>query len=167
MFEGETYAFLIFTEHGCKRGIVSRLHSTVDTLGTLRTVTWTHHYGTQGRTQGQRTNHGNTNRSSHGDTKLGIENPRSTAHESNRNKHRHKHNGTSDNRHSHITHRILGSQVRRFIAGVELLLYGFHHHNGIVNYRTDSKHQRKQRQDIDGEPGSSQTCEGTHQRYNN
>ena len=165
MADEEHDTFLILAQHGVERGIVCRTHPSVDALRTLRTVRRTHHDGTQGGTKRQCRNHGDAHRRCHRNAELRIEHTRSTAHKRHGDKHRHEHAGTRDDSHRHIAHRILRGKVGRLISGVELGLHSLHHHDGIVHHRTDGKHQRKQRQDVETEPRSHQAGKRTDQRH--
>ena len=163
----EHHTFLIFAQHGVERSIVCRTHPSVDALRTLRAVRRAHHDGTQGRAKRQCRNHGDAHRRCHRDTELRIEHARSTAHKRHGDKHRHEHAGTRDDGHRHIAHRILRGKVGGLVSGIELGLHRLHHHDGIVHHRTDGKHQRKQRQDIEAEPRSHQTGKRADQRHDN
>ena len=163
MADEEHDSFLIFTQYGIERGVVGSTYPSVDALGTLGSVRRAHHDGTQGGTQRQSRNHGDTYGSRHSDTELSIEHTRRASHKGYGNKHRHEDAGTGDDSHRHVAHRILGGEVGRLIAGIKLGLYRFHHYNGIVNHRTDSKYQGKQGQDVQTEPRSYQTGKRTYQ----
>ena len=167
MADEEHDTFLILAQHGVERGIVCRTYPSVDALRTLRTVRRTHHDGTQGGTKRQCRNHGDAHRRCHRDTELRIEHARSTAHKRHGDKYRHEHAGTRDDGHRHIAHRILRGKVRGLVSGIELGLHRLHHHDGIVHHRTDGKHQRKQRQDIETEPRSHQAGKRADQRHDN
>ena len=49
----------------------------------------------------------------------------------------------------------------RHVSGFQFRLYRFYHHNGIIHHRTDSKHECKERQQVDGKTGYSHKCKRT------
>ena len=42
----------------------------------------------------------------------------------------------------------------RHVSGFQFRLYRFYDHNGIIHHRTDSKYERKERQQVDGKTGN-------------
>ena len=164
MVEEEHQAFLVFAHHGIERSVVSGADATVQATGILLTARRFHHHGTQGRTESQGVQTGDTYRHSHGNTELGIEYTGGSSHESYRNKYRHEDKGTGDYRHRHIAHGILGSQIRRTVTHIKLGLHSLNHNDGVVHHCTDGQYQGKQGQDVDTESGHRQKGESTNQR---
>ena len=111
----------------------------------------TKHQGTKCRRKRECIDGGNTYCYGHCDTELLVELARRAAHHGNGNKYRHENQRRSKDGRRYAFHGIVGSHVGRAIAHIETGLHGFDHNNGIIYHCTDSKHQSKQRQQIDGE----------------
>ena len=91
-----------------------------------------------------------------------IEAAGDTAHDGDRNKHGHQHQGGGDHGRGHLIHGFHGGAFRVHPA-FDIVLNRFHHHNRIIHHNTDSQHQSQERQHIDGETDHGEYDKGPHQ----
>ena len=110
------------------------------------------HQRAQSRRQGEGVDGGQADRDGHGNTELRVECTRGSSHERGGYEYRHEDHGRNDNGRRYAAHRIGSRLISRPVPRVETALHGFHHDNGIVHYRADGKHQREEREQVDGEP---------------
>ena len=158
-------ALLILPHHGVERGVVSRLHPTVEALGALRAVGRAHDHGAEGGAEREGVDARDADGRGHRYAELGVEDARRAAHECHGDEHGHEDDGTRDDGHRHVAHRILRGLVWRLVADVELRLHGLDDDDRVVHHRTDGQHEGEQRQDVDTEAEHRQAGEGADQRH--
>ena len=145
---------LVFGENSVVAGFVGDLGVVVNTLPPfLRLIGFLlgpHHQRTECRTEHQRADARQTHRRRDGDAELGEERTGSAAHECHRDKHRHKHERTRDNRYRHFAHRFARS-LNGFLLGrtlhlpaLDLRHYGLHDDDSVIDDSTDGQHQSKE-----------------------
>ena len=110
-----------------------------------------HNQGTECRTQRKGVDSGNGNGNRHCQTELRVERTCCTADKTYGDKHRHENECGGDKCGCDVAHRRDCGGIRRFDTFVELRLHRLDHHNGIVDHRTDDKHQCKQCQHVQAE----------------
>ena len=90
-----------------------------------------------------------SDRTGDSDAELGKERTARAGHESDRDEHRHEDERTTDDCHRHFAHRIFGGLVRRLVTRLHLRHHRFDDHYRIIDDRSDSEHQGKERKDIE------------------
>ena len=111
-------------------------------------------------TEGQRHNAGKYHRNGDGNGELLVQLTRHATHEGGRNKYGAQHQHDSDNRASHLVHRVPCCFFGREAELVHVALDVFDHHDGIVNDDTDGENHAEQGQSVDREPQHVHTGEG-------
>ena len=96
-----------------------------------------------------------------------IEDAGCAASEADGDEHRHEDEGTGNNGHRHVAHRVFRRFVRTCVARIEFRLHGFHDDNGVVHHRTDGKHEGKERQQVKRKASHGKAGERAYQRYYN
>ena len=121
------------------------------------------HQGTQGGRERHCVDGGDDNGYRHRHTKLGVEDARSAAHETNGDEDAHEDDGGRDEGRREALHRIDRGEIRRLVALVELRLDGFHHDDGVVHHRADYQDQSKERQQVKAKADEVKHGEGAYQ----
>ena len=149
---------MVFPEDGIVTGLISHFGIIVNTLPFLAfnrfLVCRSHQNRTERRTKHECADAGEAYCSGEGHTELGEERTGRTAHKGHRNEHRHEDEGTRDNGRGHFAQRFARS-LRGLIFGraLHFARFEFCHHrfddnDGIIDDRTDGKHQSEERDDI-------------------
>ena len=120
--------------------------------------------GTERRAQRQRVDSRYADSHRHRQTELDIERTRSAAHKRNRNKYCHEHQRGGDNGIADPLHRIDAGHVGRAVPDVEPRLHRLDDDNRIIDHGSDHKHQCKQSDQVDAEPGNRHERKRTDQR---
>ena len=121
--------------------------------------------GAKCRGQCQCIDSGQTDCNRHCQTELTIECTGSTSHETYRDKHGHHHQSNRYDGTAQLIHRIDGCQPGRFITLVELGVYTFDDHNGIIDHNGNGKHHGTKRKQVDTKPDDVEDEERTDQSY--
>ena len=121
------------------------------------------HQGTQGGRERHRVDGGDDNGYRHRHTKLGVEDARGAAHETNGDEDAHEDDGGRDEGRGEAFHRVNRGEIRRLVALVELRLDGLHHDDGVVHHRADYQDQSKERQQVKAKADEVKHGEGAYQ----
>ena len=117
----------------------------------------------------QRDSHSN----SHCQSELRIEGTSHAANKANGHEDGHEYQRRCHQCRRDAVHSLDGSMIRDIsfllplssFLTIKLRLYGLHHHDGIVDHRTDDQHQSKQRQHVQRETNGIDDSKGGYQRY--
>ena len=96
--------------------------------------------GTQGRTQCQGVQCGETDGNGHGKTELAVECTGCTTHETYRDEYGHHHQCNRDDGAAQFVHGVDRSCSGRFVTLVKLGMDTFDNHNGIIDHNGDGEH---------------------------
>ena len=121
----------------------------------------------EGRRQRQGVDGRNTYGHGHRDTELGVERSRRTAHHRHGDEHRHEDQRRGDDGRRDARHGVDGGHVGGLVPGVEAGLDRLDDDDGVVDDRTDRKHQGEERQQVDREAGHRKEGKRTDQRNEN
>ena len=124
-----------------------------------------HDEGTKGRTQRQSVDARNGHGNGHSQSELRVEFARHTTQETDGNKYGHKHQGGGNQCRGNAMHGAYRCLIGVLLSVVELRLDCFHHHDGIINDRSDNEHEGKEREHIEREAYSIDEGESAHERY--
>ena len=116
---------------------VERLEDAAALVGRLE------HEGAQGRREREGVERRNEHRHRNGDGELLEERTGDAFQQQRRQEHRRQHQSNGDYRATHFLHGRKGSHAR-VEALVDVVLHGFHHHDGVIHHQTDGQYHTQQ-----------------------
>ena len=123
-----------------------------------------HQHGTEGWAHRQGTERGDGHGHCHRQTELTVVGSAEATHECSGDEHAHEDNSGGDDGVGDTVHSLVRGSLGGCRGVFQLLLYGLHHHDGIVDHGADDQHQGKEGDEIERETHEIHEGKGTHQR---
>jgi hypothetical protein len=116
----------------------------------------------EGRRERQRHEGRQQHRNGDGDGKLLVQAAHDARDEAHRDEHGRQDEGNGNDRPGNVFHGLARGFPGRESFLVDVMLHGFHHHDGVVHHDADGQHEAKERERVDGKAEGNEQDEGTH-----